>query len=165
MLQCWLQVLRCWWKRQNRRRLPLHLLRPLRRIPSGNCDERSFSYHCPPTCVRPPGDRLVLVSLPGNLYTAFTRCCYRNKKHIFPQEQCSLNLLKFLCAFGTIFTFFGIYSTFFWHFQLIYQFCCSRVSVLRDRKLLYTRAAKIFYSSIDILPPERYNDNKLIFTG
>ena len=22
-----------------------------------------------------------------------------------------------------------------------------------------------FYSSIDILPPERYNDNKLIFTG
>ena len=54
----------------------------------------------------PPGNCLVLVSLPVNLYTAFTPCCYGNKKYTIPQEQCSLNLLRFLCVFSTTFTFY-----------------------------------------------------------
>ena len=61
--------------------------------------------------------------------------------------------------------FFSIYSTFFWHFQLIYQFHHYKIRVLLDCKFMYTRVVINFYSSIDILPPERYNDNELIFTG
>lgn len=61
--------------------------------------------------------------------------------------------------------FFSIYSTFFWCFHLIYQFYRCKIRVLLDCKFLYTRTVINFYSSIDILPPERYNDNKLIFTG
>lgn len=76
----------------------MHLLPPLRRIPSESCDERSFSHYCPPTYVRLPGNRCVLVSLPDNLYTAFALWCYRNKNSIFSQEQYSLELSQFsLC--------------------------------------------------------------------
>lgn len=70
-----------------------------------------------------------------------------------------------MCIWHNIHLFFSIYSTFFWCFHLIYQFRHYKIRVLPDCKPLYTRAVINFYSSIDILSPERYNDNKLIFTG
>ena len=70
-----------------------------------------------------------------------------------------------MCILHNIHLFFSIYSTFFWCFHLIYQFRHYKIRVLPDCKSLYTRAVINFYSSIDILSPERYNDNKLIFTG